>query len=246
MLDRSTPLEPKKILYFDHKIFCKPQRFFYWQIWSQTMNITQKIDEMIEERSLLKHPFYQAWSDGKLTKESLAGYSKEYFQLVKEVPSFMAPIIQQAPESVVKELVENQQEESDHIKPWIAFAGELGISEEELLSYSGLPKTRKAVSDLNELMDTFEGGACAMYAFEKEIPKISQTKLDGLAEFYGMTSDEATEYFKLHTEADIRHAASWRNILEKSSTDYDKLIEIAEKSISAQNLLLDSCFEEYC
>ncbi|RMW39544.1 MAG: pyrroloquinoline quinone biosynthesis protein PqqC [Nitrosopumilus sp.] len=210
------------------------------------MNITKKIDEMIEERSLLKHPFYQAWSDGKLTKESLAGYSKEYFQLVKEVPSFMAPIIQKAPESVVKELVENQQEESDHIKPWIAFAGELGISEEELLSYSGLPKTKQAVSDLNELMDTFEGGACAMYAFEKEIPKISQTKLDGLAEFYGMTSDEATEYFKLHTEADIRHAASWRNILEKSSTDYDKLIEIAEKSISAQNLLLDSCFEEYC
>ena len=210
------------------------------------MNITKKIDEMIEERSLLKHPFYQAWSDGKLTKESLAGYSKEYFQLVKEVPSFMAPIIQKAPESVVKELVENQQEESDHIKPWIAFAGELGISEEELLSYSGLPKTRKAVSELNELMDTFEGGACAMYAFEKEIPKISQTKLDGLAEFYGMTSEEATEYFKLHTEADIRHAASWRNILEKSSTDYDKLIEIAEKSISAQNLLLDSCFEEYC
>ncbi|QDI88656.1 pyrroloquinoline quinone biosynthesis protein PqqC [Candidatus Nitrosopumilus sp. SW] len=210
------------------------------------MNIIQKIDEMIEERSLLKHPFYQAWSDGKLTKESLAGYSKEYFQLVKEVPSFMAPIIDKAPESVVKELVENQQEESDHIKPWIAFAGELGISEEELLSYSGLPKTRKAVSDLNELMNTFESGACAMYAFEKEIPKISQTKLDGLAEFYGMTSEEATEYFKLHTEADIRHAASWRNILEKSSTDYDKLIEVAEKSISAQNLLLDSCFEEYC
>ncbi len=210
------------------------------------MNITKKIDEMIEERSLLKHPFYQAWSDGKLTKESLAGYSKEYFQLVKEVPSFMAPIIDKAPESVVKELVENQQEESDHIKPWITFAGELGISEEELLSYSGLPKTRKAVSELNELMNTFEGGACAMYAFEKEIPKISQTKLDGLAEFYGMTSEEATEYFKLHTEADIRHAASWRNILEKSSTDYDKLIEIAEKSISAQNLLLDSCFEEYC
>lgn len=158
----------------------------------------------------------------------------------------MAPIIEKAPESVVKELVENQQEESDHIKPWIAFAGDLGISEEELLSYSGLPKTRRAVSDLNELMDSFENGACAMYAFEKEIPKISQTKLDGLSEFYGMTSDEATEYFKLHTEADIRHAASWRNILEKSSTDYDKLIEIAEKSISAQNLLLDSCFDEYC
>ena len=201
---------------------------------------------MLEERSLLKHPFYQMWSDGKLTKESLAGYSKEYFQLVKAVPAFMTPIIEKAPDAVVGELVENQQEESDHITPWIAFAGELGISEDELISYSGTTKTQKAVSDLNQLMVTFDGGASAMYAFEKEIPKISQTKLDGLAEFYGMTSNEATEYFKLHTEADIRHAASWRNILEKSSIDYDKLVEIADKSISAQNLLLDSCYEEYC
>ncbi len=210
------------------------------------MNIIKKIDEMIEERSLLKHPFYQMWSDGKLTQESLAGYSKEYFQLVKAVPFFMTPIIEKAPNSVVSELIANQQEESDHVKPWINFAGELGISEDELIPYTGLTKTRKAVSDLNELMNTFEGGACAMYAFEKEIPKISQTKLDGLAEFYGMTSNEATEYFKLHTEADIRHAASWRNILENSSTDSNNLLEIADKSISAQNLLLDSCYEEYC
>jgi len=210
------------------------------------MNIIKRIDAMIEERSLLKHPFYQMWSDGKLTQESLAGYSKEYFQLVKAVPSFMAPIIEKAPDSVISELIANQQEESDHVKPWINFAEELGVSEDELIPYTGLTKTRKAVSDLNELMNTYEGGVCAMYAFEKEIPKISQTKLDGLAEFYGMTNDEATEYFKLHTEADIRHAASWRNILEKSSTDSNNLIEIAEKSISAQNLLLDSCYEEYC
>jgi len=210
------------------------------------MNIIKKIDDMIEERSLLKHPFYQMWSDGKLTQESLAGYSKEYFQLVKAVPLFMTPIIEKAQDSVISELISNQQEESDHIKPWINFVGELGISEDELVSYSGTSKTREAVSDLNELMNTYEGGACAMYAFEKEIPKISQTKLDGLKEFYGLTNDEATEYFKLHTEADIRHTASWRHILETSSTDQSDLIEIADKSISAQNLLLDSCYEEYC
>jgi len=210
------------------------------------MNIIKKIDDMIEERSLLKHPFYQAWSDGKLTQESLAGYSKEYFQLVKAVPSFMEPIIENASDDVVGDLIENQQEESDHIKPWITFAGELGISKDELIAYEGLPKTKKAVSDLNNLMNTFDGGACAMYAFEKEIPKISQTKLDGLAEFYGMTNNESTEYFKLHTEADVRHAASWQHILEKSSTNSNNLIEIADKSISAQNLLLDSCFEAYC
>jgi pyrroloquinoline-quinone synthase len=210
------------------------------------MNIIKKIDEMIETRSLLKHPFYQMWSDGKLSQDTLAGYSKEYFQLVKAVPSFMTPIIEKAPDSVTSELIANQQEESDHVKLWIDFAGEIGVSEDELTQYTGLTKTRKAVSDLNELMNTYEGGACAMYAFEKEIPKISQTKLDGLAKFYGITGDEATEYFKLHTEADIRHAASWRTIIEKSSTDSNNLLEIADKSISAQNLLLDSCYEEYC
>ncbi|MEJ2259215.1 MAG: hypothetical protein P8X78_01675 [Nitrosopumilaceae archaeon] len=91
------------------------------------MNLIKRIDEMIEERSLLKHPFYEMWSDGKLTVESLAGYSKEYFQLVKAVPSFMSPIIEKAPESVIPELVDNQQEEADHIQPWIKFAGEKKI-----------------------------------------------------------------------------------------------------------------------
>ena len=201
---------------------------------------------MIEERSLLKHPFYEMWSDGKLTLESLTGYSKEYFQLVKAVPEFMTPIIDKAPESELNELISNQKEESEHIQPWIKFAGALGVSEAELMHYEGLPKTQQAVANLSELMNTYEGGSCAMYAFEKEIPKISQTKLDGLAEFYGMTSENATEYFKLHTEADIRHAAAWRHILENASTDKDNLIEIADKSISAQNLLLDSCYEEYC
>jgi len=208
--------------------------------------LDRSIDEMIETRSLLKHPFYQMWSDGKLSQDTLAGYSKEYFQLVKAVPSFMTSIIEKAPDSVTSELIANQQEESDHVQLWIDFAGEIDVSEDELIQYTGLTKTRKAVSDLNELMNTYDGGACAMYAFEKEIPKISQTKLDGLAKFYGITSDEATEYFKLHTEADIRHSASWRTILEKSSTDSNNLLEIADKSISAQNLLLDSCYEEYC
>ncbi|MGI0077446.1 MAG: pyrroloquinoline quinone biosynthesis protein PqqC, partial [Nitrosopumilaceae archaeon] len=79
-------------------------------------SLIKRIDEMIEERSLLKHPFYQMWSDGKLSLDSLTGYSKEYFQLVKAVPSFMTPIIKQAPDSLRSELTSNQEEEVEHIK----------------------------------------------------------------------------------------------------------------------------------
>ena len=209
-------------------------------------SLIKRIDELIEERSLLKHPFYQMWSDGKLSLDSLSGYSKEYFQLVKAVPSFMTPLIEKAPDGLKSELTFNQEEEIQHIKPWKKFAGELGVDEDELEKYEGQPKTREAISQLSSLMNSFESGSCAMYAFEKEIPKISQIKLEGLAEFYGISTEESTEYFKLHTEADIRHTASWRKALEDTSSNNEDLIQIAEKSISAQNLLLDSCYETYC
>jgi pyrroloquinoline-quinone synthase len=209
-------------------------------------SLIKKIDALIEEKSLLKHPFYEMWSDGKLSIESLSGYSKEYFQLVKAVPSFMAPLIDQAPSSIKSELISNQQEEEEHIKPWIRFADSLGVSPNELEDYDGLEKTKKAVSNLSSLMRTYEEGACAMYAFEKEIPKTSQIKLEGLADFYGISSEKATEYFKLHTEADIRHANSWSKALENPSEEPEKLIKIADSSLSAQHLLLDSCYEAYC
>ena len=208
------------------------------------MTLISQIDQIITQKSLLKHPFYEAWSAGTLSLDSLAGYSQEYFQLVKSIPKFMDDIMTKAPDYILDELVANRQEESDHIQPWIDFAGALGVSEVDLMTYEGLPKTRQAVSDLGILMtDIFEVGACAMYSLEKEIPKISQTKLDGLAEFYDISSTKATEYFRLHTEADIRHAASWQSLIKNNSHD---LLDVAHLSVSAQNLLLDACYDEYC
>lgn len=210
-------------------------------------SLVKRIDELIEKQSLLKHQFYLMWTEGKLTLGSLNGYSKEYFQLVKAVPSFVGTIMEQSPDAVKNEIASNQKEEAEHIKPWMKFAGALGVSQDELERYPGLDKTRQAVSNLSALMGTFESGAAAMYSLEQEIPKISLSKIDGLRKFYDITSDDAIEYFRLHTEADIRHAAVWRRILEKtSSKNEEELFQIASKSTSAQNLLLDSCYEAYC
>ena len=95
-------------------------------------------------------------------------------------------------------------------------------------------------------MDSFDNGACAMYAFEKEIPKITKTKLEGLKEFYGIDSKEAVQYFEEHMTADIRHAASWKKIINSSSAEDSLMLSTAQKSVAAQNLLLDSCYETYC
>ena len=212
-------------------------------------SLTQNIDRIIEERSLLKHPFYQTWSDGKLTREALVGYSKEYYQLVKAVPIFMTQLLDYTPDSIYDELDFNQQEEFSHIKLWERFASGLGVSRKELTNYEGLYTTNHAISELHSLMSSFVSGSAAMYALEKEIPKISEIKLQGLAEFYGLTSEDITEYFKEHMEADIRHTASWQKIIEQASEQYyltNVMIDAAERSIICQNILLDSCYEEYC
>ena len=210
-------------------------------------SLIQKIDKIIEEKSLLKHKFYVMWTEGKLSINSLSGYSKEYFQLVKSVPLFVGALLEQSPEDMKNNIALNKDEEFEHIEPWARFANSLGVTPKELYEYDGLDKTRQAVSNLLELMNSFDGGAAAMYALEQEIPKISLSKIDGLRKFYGLSDDDAIQYFRLHAEADIRHAALWRKILERTSTSKESdLVNIAEKSVAAQNLLLDSCYETYC
>ena len=209
-------------------------------------SLIKRIDQIIEDKSLLKHPFYEMWSDGKLELDSLKGYSKEYYQLVKQVPQFMEPMVNDATFDMKDELIQNMKEEAEHIPLWEKFAGSMGISESELQGYQGLEKTNKAVSNLDSLMNSYDNGACAMYAFEKEIPKVSQTKLEGLKEFYGIDTKDATEYFEEHMTADIRHAASWEKVINDTKLDDSLMLSTAQKSVDAQNLLLDSCYEAYC
>lgn len=206
------------------------------------MNVIEQIDDIIERNSLLKHKFYTMWSEGQLTLPMLAGYSKEYYQMVKAVPDLMERILPLAPHS--DNMEQNMREEYDHIPLWREFAAKLGVDTVELEEYGGLPKTQEAVNIMYAQTDQFYAAAAAMYALEKEIPKVSQTKLEGLQEFYGISDD--VEYFVQHTEADIRHARDWSEILKSADVDDDILIDAATKSVQAQNLLLDACYEQYC
>lgn len=208
------------------------------------MNIVERIDSEIEKRSLLKHQFYQLWSDGKLTIDHLKGYSKEYFQLVKAVPGMVENIAGFSPH---EDIASNAKEESDHVAPWVRFASVLGVTHEELAGYEGNPKTIAAVDAMKKLSaSSFEEAAAAMYAYEAELPKISRSKIDGLKTFYRMDSGDATNYFEIHEEADVRHAQVWREILQSiPESRREAAFNAAVESLKAQNLLLDSVQEKY-
>ena len=209
-------------------------------------SVVQRIDLEIENRSLLKHSFYKMWSEGKLTIDHLQGYSKEYFQLVKVVPKFVERIAEATGNSD-DIITGNAREEAEHIELWARFATALGVSRNDLITYDGSEKTKEAVAKLMELASlTFEEAVAAMYAYEMELPKISRSKIDGLKKFYGMDSEDATKYFEIHEEADMRHAQVWREILQRiPSGRHEAVINAAIKSLQAQNNLLDSVNEKY-
>ncbi|MDV3244807.1 MAG: iron-containing redox enzyme family protein [Nitrososphaerales archaeon] len=208
--------------------------------------LVKSIDAEIERRSLLKHPFYKMWSEGKLNLEHLAGYSKEYFQLVKAVPEMVknieAFVTDSSNRAVVSEIL---MEETQHVDLWAKFAGALGVSREILTSYPGTPKTNRSLSGLISLTKASFGEAvAAAYALESEQPTISRSKLDGLRRFYGMDSDDGTVYFRVHEEADVRHAAVWRDTLQDmNGGDEEKMLNAATTSLNTQNVMLDSVME---
>jgi pyrroloquinoline-quinone synthase len=223
-------------------------RFFYWkrkEIITDMDDVIQRIDSEIEKRSLLKHSFYKMWSEGKLTIEQLQGYSKEYFQLVKKVPKFVENIAEATGNPDI--ITNNAREEAEHVELWVRFATALGISRSDLISYGGSEKTNQAVAKLMALANlTFEEAVAAMYAYEMELPKISRSKIDGLKKLYGMNSEDATKYFDIHEEADVRHAQVWREMLQRNPSErHEAAINAAIESLQAQNMLLDSVHEKY-
>ena len=208
-------------------------------------NLVQRIDSEIEKRSLLKHSFYKMWSEGKLTTDHLQGYSKEYFQLVKKVPKFVENIAEATGNPDI--ITDNAREEAEHVELWVRFATALGVSKSDLTNYGGSEKTNEAVAKLMALANlTFEEAVAAMYAYEMELPKISRSKIDGLKKLYGMDSEDATKYFEIHEEADVRHAQVWREVLQRVPAErQESAFNAAIKSLQAQNLLLDSVHEKY-
>jgi len=89
------------------------------------------VEAILDSKSLLKHPFYQAWTMGKLTREDLAYYSQQYFQQEARFPRYVSAVHSNCPEIKTRQmLLENlTHEESgpeNHPELWLAFAGAVG------------------------------------------------------------------------------------------------------------------------
>jgi len=217
------------------------------------LNLAQKLNAVVQEKHLLKHPFYQLWDAGKLSKEELKKYSNQYYHLELNFPRYLSTIHCKTQDmSIRRELTRNLYEEeiesTPHVELWKDFQKSLGVKEEECENALKLPETEACISIIESICKekSVEEGIAAMYAYEAMLPDVSQKKIEGLKKHYGISDSKALGFFLTHMEADAKHSNVWMNMLTKNNTgDTNKLEVAAHDTCQAMNLFLDGVMKAY-
>jgi len=209
----------------------------------------------VMEFSMLKHPFYVAWTEGKLTKEILGEYAKQYYAHVKAFPTYVSGVHSRCEDlSIRQELLENLIEEErgdeNHPELWLRFAEGLGVTREEVKNAALLPSTQDSVQRLKSLTrdDDFRNGLAALYAYESQIPEVARTKREGLKSFYDIDDEKAVSFFRVHEGIDVLHQQVEKRILSEqcdSPEAQDQSINAARESAKALWKFLDGVSEAY-
>ena len=215
----------------------------------------RRLDEAIEQNKMLNHPFYQTWSMGKLSREALRKYAKQYYHFVQAFPTFLSATHANTPElSVRQELLENlieeERGEENHPGLWLRFAEALGVKESDARATAMLPETREAVDTLRSITRdrSYLAGVAALYAYESQIPEVAKVKIEGLKKFYGVTDDHSLSFFTVHQEADVYHSAGERKILAENALreeDQKLCYDAARDASRAMLRLLDGVYRAY-
>ena len=70
------------------------------------------IDTKVAERAMLSHPFYQAWTEGRLSLDTLRSYARQYFHHVEAFPRAVSAVHSACPDRDGRRmLAENLAEE---------------------------------------------------------------------------------------------------------------------------------------
>jgi pyrroloquinoline-quinone synthase len=219
----------------------------------KTATMLESLDALIEQYHLLKHPFYQAWTKGTLSRESLQLYAQQYYQHVRAFPENLKQLADRAEEPLAELVEDNLAEELDPASPhpvlWRQFAESLGVSEASLDQAHPLPGIAALLDSYDEVVSqgTMTQAVAAFYVYEAQVPEIATQKISGLKRFYDITDPRALAYFDVHEEADVRHRAAWREWLASQNED-DSLgvLCVAERSLKALWGALDAVYPEGC
>lgn len=195
------------------------------------------LESRLERYNLLNHPYYQAWSNGELTREDLREYASEYWHHVSAFPAYLSALHSRLPDGNLRRRIlenladeEGLQDGAPHSDLWMDFARGMGAEEAAVRAREIGPNTRALIEHFRAQMSKSPAEAiAALYAYESRVPAIAQTKAEGLEQHYG--ADAATRrYFRVHTVADVHHAGVWHDLLTAELTAHPEQSEAALKA----------------
>jgi pyrroloquinoline-quinone synthase len=199
-----------------------------------------RLDAAIAEKNLLKHPFYQDWQAGKLSREALQLYAAQYYKHVEAFPKHLRVLAARTEGPLHGLIEENLAEEENpagpHPKLWRDFAAAVGVSEDDITCCPSLPGTKAVVQKFREICGdrTVAEAVAALYAYEAQVPEVATTKIDGLKSFYGVTQPDGLAYFAVHEEADRIHREAWRGwLMEHAEGNEDEIVATTNEALDA-------------
>jgi pyrroloquinoline-quinone synthase len=203
------------------------------------------IDRQIAAKHLLTHPFYLAWTRGELSRAALADYARQYYHHVAAFPTYLSAVHakcddQPTRRQLLDNLIDEEAGSPNHPELWLQFAECLGVSKDDAQSAekwsetANLIKTFRAACSEGSTAD----GIAALYAYESQIPAVSESKIKGLIENYNVTAARDYEYFSVHVEADREHSAAERQMLSGHVND-----DNAAPVSAAVDRILDALWE---
>ena len=215
--------------------------------------LLNRIDAAIAEKNLLKHPFYQDWQAGKLSRESLQLYAAQYYRHVEAFPKHLRVLAAKADETLKPVVLENLAEEENpdgpHPQLWREFAAALGVGEEDITNSPSLPGTQNVVHTFRDICANrpVAEAVAALYAYEAQVPEIATTKVAGLNQFYGINDAKGTAYFTVHEHADQAHRAAWRNwLLQQTTANHEEVLATTNRALDALWGALDAVHSGSC
>lgn len=206
------------------------------------------LEKLIQQKHMLLHPFYQAWTRGTLIKATLQAYAKEYYQHVKAFPTYLSALHSRCDDLQIRKclltnLIDEESGYPNHPDLWKSFALAIGVDQKDL-------DTHKPQKATQELIDHFRKncsrplavGLATLYSYESQIPLICQTKIDGLKKWYGLKDPESYQYFSVHETVDIEHSHTEKKILLDivQSKEERVVLEAVETTLDALRNFLSS------
>ncbi|HND12798.1 MAG TPA: CADD family putative folate metabolism protein [Pseudomonadota bacterium] len=208
------------------------------------VEFVRALDSAVQRHAMLKHPFYQAWSEGALSLDDLREYSKQYFSQVKAFPRYVSAVHSNCDDIALRQellqnLIEEEQGEGNHPELWLRFAESLGVDRRDVESAEPTRATQASVEIFRDLTKngSYLQGLAALYAYESQIPDVAKTKREGLGEFYGIRDPRAVSFFSVHEEADVVHRQVEVDALLSHAKTVEQRVEVLSAAEQASHAL---------